>query len=215
MNILQFNALVAEQLAGTISAENLALLTAEQAVRDNATTAVQDAPAGTASTTTSVNTNGKQLIKAPARYDLVGQLTDVSDPITRDKAGRKTVFRMISVHDGEKLHVFPMNEKFYQRNLRVMIVDNEVSFTFEQRIEKVTQYLDRETGEVKTHSDTGESVVAISRVSEKMTVKQARELAEKKILGNAHLDAHTTTLLASVFLKNMELVASMATKVQD
>lgn len=209
MNELQFNALMAEQIAGTISPENLVLLQAEIATRaSNANNNQHSSGNGN-------NPPKTEITVAPRRFDVVGQLTDISEMITRKKNGVDKHFRMVNVHDGDKLHVFPMNELFYQANKRLLIIDNEVSFSFEQRVGGKTQYIDRTTGEIKTHSESGDSVVNVRRVSATMTLSQATALAEKKIVNNGDKPEHMQTLLANLYMQNASLVAKYSNKAQD
>lgn len=202
----EFNALVAEQASGIITPERLVILQTEEArrasIKDEKPKVSHESPK-------------TEITVAPRRFDVVGQLTDISEMITRKKNGVDKHFRMVNVHDGDKLHVFPMNELFYQANKRLMIVDNEVSFSFEQRIAHKTEYIDRNTGEVKIHGDSGDSVVNVRRVSATMTLKQATDLAEKKITANGDKPEHMQTLLANLYMQNASLVAKYNSKAQD
>ena len=99
--------------------------------------------------------------KKPVITELVGTISSVSDVLVKD--GRP--FRMVGILSKTDETVRPVAEKFFQRNLARFQEDMIVHLAIESRVAGKTTYVDRETGELRKHTVTGESITSIRKAT--------------------------------------------------
>lgn len=115
---------------------------------------------------------------APQVSQVSGIVSGVSAEL--NKAERK--FRMLILETSEGIKQIPLAAKFYDRVKDLLQPDADVTLSIQHTIKDKTEYVDRETGEVKKHTSTGEAVTNVTRRSSRASKLDALEGVFNKYL---------------------------------
>jgi hypothetical protein len=134
---------------------------------------------------TTPKTNGKLVVPEP--FSVIGKITDIS-PLHGENEGSSVV--TITTTTGSALAFVLTNKQVGDETNRGFSIQigKTFSFNLERRIEHKTQYVDRETGMIKTHTKTSNGFVACTAIDPtEFMISRLGEVAPERANATANI----------------------------
>jgi hypothetical protein len=156
--------------------------------QENGGTANNDAPASNLNETiappaSNVSGQAKSIAQnVPSQTTLIGTIAEISKALVSKTTG-KLYRRITIVGNDQKSRIYAMSEGFFEVNEDRLIADKSVSLTIDHTVADKTTYVDKTTGEVILHKNTGESIAnvvsATSQQAKMSSLKILEDIATK------------------------------------